>query len=64
VSVYLKLAGLRNFGQTPLPILAVFFILAGILFFMIGFLAELMLRVYFETNRKTPYIIKERLETK
>src|SRR3989344_6488332 len=64
VSVYLKLAGLRNFGQTPLPLLAVFFIFAGIFFFMIGFLAELMLRVYFETNRKTPYIIKERLETK
>lgn len=64
VSVYLKLAHIRNFGQTLLPILAVFFILAGILFFMIGFLAELMLRVYFETNRKTPYIIKERLEIK
>lgn len=64
VSVYLKLWGLRNFGQTPLPILSIFFILSGILFFMIGFLAELMLRVYFETNRKTPYIIKERIENK
>jgi len=63
VAAYLKLAELRNFGQTPLPILAIFFILSGILFFMVGFLAELLLRVYFETNRKTPYIIKERIET-
>lgn len=62
-AIYLKLAGLRNFGQTPLPILAIFFILSGILFFMIGFLAELMLRIYFETTRKTPYTIKERIET-
>lgn len=64
VSVVLKLEHIRNFGETPLPILTVFLVLAGILFFMIGFLAELMLRVYFETNRKTPYIIKERLEIK
>ncbi len=62
ISIYLKFAGLRNFGQTPLPILAVFFVLAGILFFMLGFLAELMLRVYFETNHKTPYVIKNRIE--
>ena len=64
ISIYLKFASLRNFGQTPLPILAVFFVLAGILFFMLGFLAELMLRVYFETNHKTPYVIKERIEKK
>lgn len=64
VSIYLKLAGLRNFGQTPLPVLTVFFVLSGFLFFMLGFLAELILRVYFETNKKTPYVIKERIEKK
>lgn len=63
VAVYLKLAAIRNFGQTPLPILAVFLGLSGILFFMLGFLAELMLRIYFESNHKTPYIIRERIET-
>ncbi|OGH64466.1 MAG: hypothetical protein A2821_03015 [Candidatus Magasanikbacteria bacterium RIFCSPHIGHO2_01_FULL_41_23] len=64
VAVYLKIIGLRNFGQTPLPILSVFFILSGILFFMLGFLAELILRVYFETSKRTPYIIRERIENK
>lgn len=63
LAVYLKLAHLRNFGQTPLPILAIFFVLSGFIFFMLGFLAELMLRVYFEGNHKTPYIIRERLST-
>lgn len=64
VAVYLKIVGLRDFGQTPLPILAVFFVLAGMIFFMMGFLAELMLRVYFETTQKTPYTIKQRFENK
>lgn len=63
VSVYLKIAHVRNFGQTPLPILAVFLALSGFLLFMLGFLAELILRVYFETNKKTPYVIRERFET-
>lgn len=63
IAVYLKLTGLRNFGQTPLPVLFVFFSLSGILLFMLGFLAELILRVYFETNKRTPYVIRERFET-
>ncbi len=62
ISVYLKLGGIRNFGQTPLPIFAIFLFLTGLLLFMLGFLAELMLRVYFESGKKTPYIIKEEIE--
>lgn len=62
ISIYLKIMSLRNFGQTPLPVLTIFFILSGILFFMLGFLAELILRVYFETTKKTPYVIRKRFE--
>jgi glycosyltransferase involved in cell wall biosynthesis len=62
ISIYLKIADIRNFGQTPLPILAVFLFLTGLILFMLGFLAELILRVYFETNKKTPYSIKEEIE--
>ena len=61
ISIYLKLVHLRDFGQTPLPILTIFFILSGFIFFMLGFLAELMLRIYYETSNKTPYSIKERI---
>ena len=61
VSIYLKLADIRNFGQTPLPIFAIFFVLSGFIFFMLGFLAELMLRIYYETSHKTPYTIKEKI---
>jgi len=58
----LKIMGLRNFGQTPLPILSVFFGLIGFLLFMMGFLGELILRVYFETQNKPPYLIGEVIE--
>jgi len=60
-AVVLKLEAIRNFGQTPLPILTIFFILSGIIFFMMGFLAELILRVYFESNDKRPYVIREKI---
>src|SRR3989338_2945108 len=61
VSIYLKLADILNFGQTPLPIFAIFFVLSGFIFFMLGFLAELMLRIYYETSHKTHYTIKEKI---
>lgn len=64
IAVVLKLQAIRNFGQTPLPILTVFFVLSGIIFFMMGFLAELILRVYFESNNKRPYVIREKIEVK
>lgn len=61
-AVILKLLGLRNFMQTPLPIMTLFFMLVGFLLFMMGFLAELMIRIYFESQSKKPYGIKDILE--
>jgi glycosyltransferase involved in cell wall biosynthesis len=61
-SLVLKLLDVRNIGQTPLPILMVLFIVVGVLFIMMGFLAEIMLRTYYEAKGKTPYIIKDVIE--
>ena len=61
ISIYLKLTHVRNFGQTPLPIFTIFLVLSGFIFLMLGFLAELMLRIYYETGNKTPYTIKEKI---
>ncbi len=62
VATVLKVFDVRNYGQTPLPILAVFLVIIGFMLFMMGFLAELILRVYFEGQNKTPYIVKESIE--
>ena len=61
-AIILKLMDLRNFGQTPLPIVAVLFFILGFLLFMLGFLGELMIRMYYESKTERPYIIREIIE--
>src|SRR3989338_3746106 len=57
-SLLLKILTIIDITQKPLPILSALFILLGVLLVMMGFLAEIMLRIYYESNGKTPYIIK------
>ncbi len=63
-AIVLKIMELRDFAETPLPIVVAFFGVTGFVLLMMGFLAELMLRIYYETNKKTPYTIKTILENK
>ncbi|OGZ42318.1 MAG: hypothetical protein A3C80_00595 [Candidatus Ryanbacteria bacterium RIFCSPHIGHO2_02_FULL_45_43] len=60
-AIVLKLRGV-NFAQTPLPVVAVLFFILGFLLFMLGFIAELMLRVYYESKKERPYMIRETIE--
>ncbi len=47
----------RDFFQTPLPVLGVALGLAGILMFLQGLVAELVMRTYYESQGKDPYAI-------
>jgi len=58
VAIALKIMGLRDFAETPLPIVVAFFGVTGLMLLMMGFLAEFMLRVYYETKNSTPYAIR------
>ena len=53
-----KLAG-ESIGNRPLLTLGTLLILAGIQLITTGFLAELVMRTYFESQNKTPYSIRE-----
>ncbi len=44
--------------QTPLPLLAATVGLSGVLFLLLGIIAEIMTRTYFESRGKAPYKIK------
>jgi len=44
--------------RNPLLLLAVFLFLLGIQFILMGFVAELVIRTYFESQGKTPYIVR------
>lgn len=54
----IKLFG-GSIGQRPLLILGVMLTLGGIQLITTGFIAELIMRTYFESQNKKPYTIKE-----
>ncbi|HUJ26396.1 MAG TPA: glycosyltransferase family 2 protein [Myxococcales bacterium] len=62
-ALYYKLAGLKDFVQTPLPLLSVMFTLVGALSLLMGLLAELIIRTYYESQGKRPYLVAEELNS-
>lgn len=50
----------KSFIQTPLPLLAVMFFVVGILCILMGLLAELSIRTYYESQNKKTYKIRNR----
>lgn len=50
-------------GERPLLILSVLFIILGVQFLVMGLLAELIVRTYYETQNKTVYYVQEILRT-
>ena len=61
VAVGYKLTGAKDFVATPLPLLAVACVLVGIVCLLMGLLAELVIRTYYESQGKRPYLIAEEL---
>jgi glycosyltransferase involved in cell wall biosynthesis len=45
--------------NNPLLLLAVFLFLLGVQFILMGLVAELVIRTYFESQNKTPYIVRQ-----
>ena len=56
-----KLLGLKDFVETPLPLFSVLFALVGVLSILMGLLAELVIRTYYESQNKRPYLVAERI---
>jgi len=44
--------------RNPLLLLAVFLFLLGVQFILMGLVAEILIRIYFESQNKTPYIVR------
>jgi len=56
--LYFKLAGLKSFVETPLPLVVVMLGLVGCLSMLLGLVAELTVRTYYESQGKRTYSIK------
>lgn len=58
-ALYLKLSGQKDFIETPLLLLVSLTFIMGTMFILMGFIAEMLVRIYYETPEKTSYHIKE-----
>ncbi|MCP4683797.1 MAG: glycosyltransferase family 2 protein [Desulfobacterales bacterium] len=56
--LYYKFWGNKSFIETPLPFLAVLFFLVSIISLFMGFIAEIQMRTYYESQGKSIYMIK------
>jgi len=54
--VGLKLLG-HSIGGRPLLIISVLFILSGLQMFTTGIISEILMRIYYESQNKTPYVV-------
>ena len=61
VALYLKFFKGISFILTPLPLLTVFLIIVGVQFILMGLLAEILIRIYYESQNKAIYLIKEKI---
>lgn len=57
-AVWLKLVNNTSFIQTPLPLMAMFGAMTGIMCVLLGLLAEVLVRIYFESQGKTQYAVR------
>lgn len=44
--------------QTPLPVLAALFVIVGVQCILMGVLAEMSMRTYFQTQKRKPYLVR------
>jgi glycosyltransferase involved in cell wall biosynthesis len=58
-AVYLKIFEGKDFITTPVPLLVVMTFLTGTMCILMGLLAELIMRTYFESQRKSTYLVGE-----
>lgn len=56
--VSLKVWGDKSFIDTPLPSVVVMFSLVGVMSILMGFLAEIMMRTYYESQGRTVYAVR------
>ena len=57
-AVYLKIFEGTSFIQTPLPLLTVMAFITGVMSVLMGLLAELIMRTYYESQGKPVYLVK------
>ena len=58
-AILLKVMHIRDFVATPLPIFSAMLVIVGVQLVAMGVVAEMLMRTYYESQGKKPYIIAE-----
>lgn len=61
LAAYYKITDQKDLVETPLPIIAAMFFIVGMLMILMGILAEILMRTYYESQNKMPFTIKEKI---
>jgi dolichol-phosphate mannosyltransferase len=60
-ALYYKFTGQKTLIETPLPTICAMFFIIGIQMILIGVIAEILMRTYYESQKKSPFSIKEKI---
>src|SRR3989344_523680 len=61
LAVFLKLVHARDFVYTPLPTFSALLLIVGVQLIALGIVGEVLMRTYYESQDKKPYVIAERI---
>ncbi len=61
MALALKLFDLRDFVETPLPVFSGVLVIVGVQLVIMGILAEMIMRTYYESQGRTTYLVKEKI---
>lgn len=61
LACYFKITGQKDFVETPLPVVTAMFFIIGVLMILMGVIAEVLMRTYYESQGKMPYSIKSKM---
>ncbi|MEK7662221.1 MAG: glycosyltransferase family 2 protein [Patescibacteria group bacterium] len=57
-AIIFKVIGYKTLTATPLPLFSAMLVIVGIQLIVMGVIAELLMRVYYESQEKTPYAVR------
>ena len=63
LAFYLKFFDNVSFISTPLPLLVVLSFITGIMSILMGLIAEIIMRTYYESQGKQVYLVQETHQT-
>ena len=59
--IYIKLVENVSFILTPLPLFSAMAFMVGVMCILMGLLAEMLVRTYFESQDRSVYQVRERI---